>query len=366
MRPVLTRLSALCASGLLLSCAQIAPRGTALAGPHGSARAAPAPAAGAADRAAAAPQADAAYLAARQLHLAQRLPEALPAYQAALRADAGHVNARNGLAALYAEQGDYARAIALWQGLTEQAPAGPDTAYLFSNLGYAYLLSGDYARALAPLEKSCMLDPLNHRAWQHLGSALEQIGQLQRAQLMYRQARALQAHDFKADYATAQRAGVAAAIDSAVSAAPRAEQQWPAIELRETASGIYELHRVDAVPVQELRAPAEIAALLEIRNGNGVNGMARQLARSMGDANLRVVRLTNQKGFGVQRTRVEYLPAFREAADRLAGRVGAGEMLAVEKVDKANLRLVIGRDLTALPVLASAAARPAGSALAVR
>lgn len=364
MRPVLTCFSALCASGLLLSCAQIAPPGMAPAKLQDSARAAPV--AGGSGHAAAAPSADAAYLAARQLHLAQRLPEALLAYQAALRSDGGHVNARNGLAALYAEQGDYARAIALWQGLTGQAAAGPETAYLFSNLGYAYLLSGDFAHALAPLEKSCMSDPLNYRAWQHLGSALEQLGQGQRAQLMYRQAQALQAHDFKADYATARRAGVAAAIDSAVSAAPRAGQQWPAIELRETASGIYELHRVDAAPVQELRAPADIAALLEIRNGNGINGMARRLARSMGDAGLRVVRLTNQKGFGVQRTRVEYLPAFREAAGRLAGRMGAGEMLAVDKADRANLRLVIGRDLTALPVLASAPARPTAAALAVR
>jgi hypothetical protein len=194
-----------------------------------------------------------------------------------------------------------------------------------------------------------MLDPLNHRAWQHLGGTLEQLGQGERAQLMYRQAQTLQAHDFKADYATAQRAGVAAAIDSAVSAPPRAEPQFPAIELRQSASGIYELHRVGAPPAPELRTPAEIAALLEIRNGNGVTGMARELARAMGDASLRVVRVTNQKGYGVQRTRVEYQPAFRDAASRLAERLGAGAdaTLAVDSVARANLRLVIGRDLVA-------------------
>lgn len=163
MRLVLTRLSALCASGLLLSCAQIAPRtgvGATVAG---------APA-GAADAALAAPtpapavSADAAYLAGRQLHLAQQLPQARAAYEAALRVDPGHVNARNALAALHAEQGDYARAIALWQGLTAQAAAGPDTAYLFSNLGYAYLLSGDYPRALAQLEnRACSIRSITAR-----------------------------------------------------------------------------------------------------------------------------------------------------------------------------------------------------------
>jgi tetratricopeptide (TPR) repeat protein len=347
MNPALTRLSALCASGLLLSCAQVAPRAVVATGVGAAA-----PAAGA----------DSAYLAGRQLHLAQLLPQALAAYEAALRVDPGHVNARNALAALHAEQGDYARAIALWRGLTEQAIAGPDTAYLFSNLGYAYLLSGDYPHALAQLEKACMLDPLNHRAWQHLGGTLERLGQGERAQLMYRQAQTLQAHDFKADYAAAQRAGVAAAIDSAVSASPRTDAQFPAIELRQGASGIYELHRIGALPAQQLRAPAEIAALLEIRNGNGVTGMARELARTMGDASLRVVRVTNQKGYGVQRTRVEYQPAFRDAASRLAERLGAGAdaTLAVDSVAPANVRLVIGRDLVAQrSAIAQVQARPA-------
>ncbi|HZV66700.1 MAG TPA: LytR C-terminal domain-containing protein, partial [Telluria sp.] len=255
--------------------------------------------------------------------------------------DPAHLNARNGLATLHAEQGEFSQAIAIWRDLTAGAAPGPAAAFLFSNLGYAHFLNGEYEQALAALEKACLLDPLNHRAWQHLGSALARLGQDERAQLMLRQASALRQHDFKADYAIAPRAGLAA-IDSAVTAHT---------EVRATASGMFELHNVRAAPLPLVLAAPD-AILLEIRNGNGVTGMARSLARSMDDPGLRVVRLSNQKGFGVQQTRIEYQPAFRAAAERLAERFGAATVVQAN-TRTADMRLVIGRDLIrAKPVLA--------------
>ncbi len=196
--------------------------------------------------------------------------------------------------------------------------ARPDSAFLFRNLGYAYFLQGDYASALAALEKACVLDPLSHRAWQHLGQALDKLGQGERAQLMYRQARTLESHDFKADYAATQGSTIAA-IDSAVRAPEQA--------------------KVELAPVL-----AE-SALLEIRNGNGVTGMAAATARTLKDPDLRVVRLSNQKGFDVLQTRVEYQGAYREAAERLAQRFGDATLREVDNCKAADLRLVIGHDL---------------------
>lgn len=343
MRASITYLSIAATAASLLACADTAQR----AAP--SQQAAPVYA-----------NADQAYLIGRSHHLAQRFDSAIAAYQSALQLAPGHINARNGLATVYAEQGRFEQAIPLWQALTAAMAdqQTPENAFLFSNLGYAMFLKGDYDGALGALRKACMLDPLNYRAWHHLGSALDKLGQHDWAQAMYKQAIALQKHDFKTDYAVARRAGVAS-IDIAV-AAPDLEPGVDETRVERTANGMFVMRRITArrgdvaaeaapVPVPDAPASAQAAtepsAALEIRNGNGVRGMARGLANSMSGADWRVVRLSNQKGYGVQRTRVEYQPEFRDAAERLAARFGAAKVVPVSEVARADLRLVIGHDL---------------------
>lgn len=308
--------------------------------------------------------ADQAYLIGRTHHLAQRFDSAIAAYESALRIAPNHINARNGLATLYAEQGLFDKAIPLWQAVTAAMAdqAGPESAFLFSNLGYAMFLQGDYDGALAALGKACMLDPLNHRAWQHLGSAFDRLGQHERAAAMYKQAAGLARHDFKADYAVARSAGIAA-IDSAIAAAD-GPHDIDENRIEKAGNGMFVMRRIhakrkevvathDAIAVHAVQpGPAAIAnvvagagADLEIRNGNGVTGMARALAKTVAGDDWRVVRLTNQKGFGVQHTRVEYQPEFRGAAERLAARFGAAQVVPVANIGRADLRLVIGRDL---------------------
>jgi hypothetical protein len=363
MRPTVKYLSTACAGALLFACADIGQRGE----PHAPLM-----------QATGSP--DDAYVLGRQQHLASRFPAAIESYQAALRVDPHHVNATNGLATLYAERGDLPRAIALWREMTGApgSASGPGTAFLFSNLGYAHLLNGEYRDAVAALERACLLDPLNHRAWRHLGGALEKLGQNERAQLMYKQASTLEQHDVKADYALVRHGGPAAG-DSAA-AKPAAPDGWAATEVRQTGGGMFELRRAPPVAREPAPAPAAAAvdepapaaaataaevvtmpvaapeagepadaapaiAKLEIRNGNGVTGMARSLARKMGDPSLRVVRLSNEKGFKVEQTRVEYRGGFREAASRLAERFGGAMVREVDGGNAADMRLVIGRDL---------------------
>lgn len=345
MQTILKRLSLLAAGSLLLACA-----GTTLRLPSAEQ---------------AAVDAEHAYLVGRTHHLERRPEQALRYYQAALQSAPAHVDARNGLASLYAEQGELDKAIALWETLTESA-AGPESAYMVSNLGYAYFLRGDLASAQAALEKACLLDPLNYRAWHHLGNVLGKAGHHQRAEAMYRQAAALLSHDFKSDYAVAPRAGVAA-IDSALKAAREKEKAaeendgWAQTEVRQTDGGVFILRRIEADGAVKLAAAPSARAMLEIRNGNGVGGMARKLARTMNEGSTRVVRLTNQKGFGVMRSRVEYSLAFKGTALRLAERVGANQLVQVESVGGADIRLVIGRDMkdTPAPMLAGVPKGPA-------
>jgi tetratricopeptide (TPR) repeat protein len=321
------------------------------------------------------------YVRGRNLHLERRYDEAIQAYHAALQVDGTHMNARNGLAIAYAEQRDFAKAIPIWRELTRGATmaSGSATAFLFGNLGHAYFLNGQYDEALVALEKACLLDPLNHRTWQRLGETLQQLGQEERAKQMLRQASALREHDFRADYAAAAGGARLPAIERAVKTPQRADQDWAFIEVIHKPNGMLELRRVTpsrsappAAPVAPAaptapttpktdRTPPVLAAL-EISNGNGRQGLARLMSRQLRDPDVKVVRLTNEKGFAVRQTRIEYQPAYRGVAERLAERFGAGKPVEVSLSGRANVRLVIGRDLSAGSIASRSVVLPAGQA----
>jgi Flp pilus assembly protein TadD len=347
---MLKQISVLCASALLLACAEVARQPGA------------------------APPADAdrAYEQGRQYHLAGRHDDAIAAYRTVLAATPHHARARNALAAAFARQGDFAQAIPIWRALTDElAPgSGPDGAYLFANLGYAYLLGGDLQNAVAALEKACVLDPLDHRAWNNLGESLRRLGQDERAALMFRQAETLRKHDFRGDYTAAGGTAVAA-IEAAVVRPARLESGWAATEVRTAADGTLELLRLPApralaqaapLPPQSPEpapGPVPLAprtrldfVLLEIRNGNGVTGMARLLSRQVTGDGLQVTRLSNEKGFQVRRTRIEHHADFRAAAERLAERLsGTGgqfdsvQIVEVDNCKSTDMRLILGQDL---------------------
>jgi hypothetical protein len=310
--------------------------------------------------------ADEYYLRGRNLQLARRYDEAIAAYEAALQTDGAHVNARNGLAVAYAEKRDFGKAIPIWRELTRGASmsSGTDAAFLFGNLGHAYFLNGQYDEALVALEKACLLDPLNHRTWRGLGETLQQLGQDERAAQMLRQASALRDHDFHADYAAAEGGAKLPAIEQALKTPQRPDQDWAFVEVTSKPNGMLELRRVvpdrsapPAAPVAPVasvapsapKADSSLAAVvaLEISNGNGRQGLARLMSRQLRDADVKVVRLTNEKGFAVRQTRIEYQPAFRGVAERLAERFGASKPVEVSMTGRANVRLVIGRDLSA-------------------
>lgn len=339
MHPPLHRLGILCAACSLFACAALD-------------RSAPHP-----SLPLMAISADEAYLIGRQHQLARASTDAARLYRQALASEPQHVNARNGLATVLAEQGDFTAAIALWQGLTAPLPRdpGPGAAYLFSNLGYAYYLAGQYALAQQAQERSCLLDPASALAWQRLADTLEKRGDSVGAARLQRQAQALLAHDPHVDAALA---GMGASSVLTPAMAPAPADGWSQVELVAGLDGLLTLSRTRAREVaftSAAAAPVAHGATLEITNGNGVTGMARATAQrvhAMGlGTMLRSVRISNEAGYGVRRTRIEYQPAFREMAERLAQQVQPGApLIAVQKVQtaqtsaQADLRLVLGRD----------------------
>lgn len=310
--------------------------------------------------------ADGLYAQGRAHHAAQRYAEAQQAYLKALERAPGHLNARNGLAVLYAGQGDYPQAIALWRELLrEYGPAAtPEQAFVLANLGYAFLLDGQPEAALTVLEQACLLDPLKAQSWDHLAQVLERLGQDQRAALMRRQAATLRAHDIRRDYAVLAPPGAAApparaTAASSQGAAPPPVAAWPdeleRTELTEFGPGLVQLQRVGTAPSRKAKvgppssplpgrpepaAPARVA----ISNGNGGRGMARALARSVDSEQLRVVRVSTLH-FKVRHSRVEYRQEQQEQAARaLAQRLGLDLRAACGDCRKADLRIVLGRD----------------------
>ena len=299
------------------------------------------------------PDADSAYAAGRQHFERGDLPAAQAAYEQALRHAPRHVNARNGLAVLHAQRGEHDAAIAGWLALTQEAGTPqPWQAYLFSNLGHAYYLSGRDAQALTALEQACLLDPLNALAWQHLAQVLERLGQHARAAVMRRQAASLQAHDLRRDLALLhgepQRQPVPAQAPDAAAMARVEITQVDGMARLQRVPAARSLPVAASVPVA--LAPSAPHPRLEIVNGNGVPGLAAALARSLAGGPVQVVRLANESSFQVTRTRIEYRPAQEQAARQLARQLGTQVRTQVQTqaadCPASELRLVLGRDLS--------------------
>ena len=313
--------------------------------------------------------ADAYYALGRSEHEAHRPAAARRAYGLALQVDPAHADARNGIAVLLAEQGDYAPAIALWRALVTEAegaalPAA-ERAFLLGNLGYALYLQGERDEALAMLEQACVLDPYQPLAWEHLASVLEATSDTARALQMMKQARMLRTHDIRQDYALA-----GTALPAVAAPAPR-ESPWPAGLARtevQRVGAVVEVRRVAAralPPALPTKTPAVAAApapagnvqstfRLEISNGNGVRGMAAAWARRLRQpafAQWQSVRLTNVRPFAVAVSRIEYRDSgaagdtARVLATSLATRLGMRAMPADgPAAGLVDLRIVLGWD----------------------
>lgn len=315
--------------------------------------------------------ADVSYAAGRRHFDAGELPAAQAAFEQTLLRAPQHVDARNGLAVLYAQRGEHDAAIAQWQVLTQGTSAPrPQQAYLFSNLGHAYYLRGHDALALSALEQACLLDPLNALAWQHLAQVLERLGQHERAAVMRRQASSLQEHDVRSDLAllrgkdeTAARPVVAAVPQEPAMARIEITHSDGMAHLQRVpaASGMLAMPLMPLIPVMRampamalvrpmparlrLRLASVPRPRLEIVNGNGVPGLAATLARSLAGAPVQVVRLANDANFQVAHTRIEYRPAQQQAARSLARQLGMQVQTLVADCPGSELRLVIGHDM---------------------
>lgn len=97
---------------------------------------------------------------------------------------------------------------------------------------------------------------------------------------------------------------------------------------------------------------ASVPPRIEIRNGNGVAGMARRVGTMLDGHGLSVVRLSNEPGFGTRRTVIRFSTG-HETAARAIGRLLPVPVL-IEPTGhgarQAAIRIVLGHDLAGPPV----------------
>jgi hypothetical protein len=333
----------LCAGALLLACADVARHPGATQGFD----------------------ADRAYDQGRQHHLAGRYDEAIAAYRTVLAAAPRHVRARNALAAAFARQGDFAQAIPIWRALTDETGARHRTGWRLPvrqprlRLPAGRRLPEGGCRA----GKACVLDPLDHRAWRTSAKAC--AGSARTSAPPRCSARPdLAQPRFPGRLCRRRRQRRWRRSKRRSRCPARPDSGWAATEVRTAADGTLELLRLPSqralahtAPVRAARPSRRRAArlelvLLEIRNGNGVSGMARALSRQVMGDGLQVTRLSNEKGFQVRRTRIEHgarLPRRGRTAGRAPGlRAGRFEPVQIVQVDNCkptDMRLVLGQDL---------------------
>lgn len=85
---------------------------------------------------------------------------------------------------------------------------------------------------------------------------------------------------------------------------------------------------------------------LEVANGNGVGGMARSVAQQLRSEGYGRARLTNESGFAVRKTLIQYRPGFEAQALELQNSLRAGVPVLASARLRADVqvRLALGKD----------------------
>lgn len=316
----------------------------------------------------------------------RRVAEAQKAYEQAVAADAGHAEALNALAALYAEQGDLARALETFRRIEALAP---DQAYLHNNLGYTLLLQGRPADAIAEFRRALSLDPSYERAWINLERAAQAGGdtalaeQAKERRLVFASwARRVPADADPAPSLTAspglsspagdrsEPVAIARAVpdtahlevrplppQAAIRTAPRAVQSVEApamvpVTLRSYGGpGGATLEPVRTLTLElaasPTPAPAPTDFRLEVSNGNGVRHFATRFSAMLRKAGQPVARITNHRSFDARATVIEYRSGYAAAADALNAHFRLGASLQELGADRlgTDVRVILGKDL---------------------
>lgn len=340
------------------------------------------------------------------------------AFRRALALDGGNAEAHNALAATLAAQGRLDEALASFQAAVQ---ANPKAAHLHANLGRAYWLMGRRDQAVAELRTALAQDPGNRNAREVLARAEAGVDGANGAMGPGAGPEAPPPPPAPVARAAADLAPPAPVVSAAVAATPTVQGSQGITVVEEVPVGdrraavqvvsntgpaavlVPAQAPADGSPVLTVEEPPVLASAtprrvdtgwvtaatlsgavapsasvapptapagsvparfrLEVANGNGTTGLARQVGRSLAAAGFPKGRLTNQKPYTQPATQIQYREGFADQARALGERFPQSpDVVARSGLDaRVDVRIVLGHDLPRTVALTDppAASRPA-------
>jgi len=243
--------------------------------------------------------------------------KAIEAYHKAIALNPSYVEVHNGLAVIYAIQGNFDLS---FQHFSKALKIEPRSSYLHNNLGYAYLIQGNEYEAAEAFKMALQIDPKNEQARTNLVTASNRIG------VSVEELMAIALSESTVDNSA-----------SVTAVQFNSNEDTKASELVQVASNVYEFNKLEstiATPVEEqLNIDPVMIAMsvekqdskvqrftemrIEVSNGNGVGGMARQVSHFLEHYGAEGVRLTNHQTFYYPETEIYFRSGNAQHANQL-------------------------------------------------
>ncbi|WP_394808536.1 LytR C-terminal domain-containing protein [Nitrosomonas sp.] len=277
-------------------------------------------------------------------------PRAIAAYEKALAAKPDYVEVLNGLGVIYSALGQHELSL---QHLHKAIQISSQETYLYNNLGYAYLVYGNEAGAAKALEKALLLDPENKRAHHNLLIAHERIALAAKTEL---------SNLAQTDSTFPETSSIALETTQAdfnklddTEAPPQFLISQPAITPTQApAYKMAEKYVPDPVLSKETLLPEITRQLgnrdiqIEVSNGNGISGMAKQVSGFFQQYGFAKARLTNHPSFNQNQTEIYYRPNSYQEAHQINQMLTKQARLieSMELRQDVQVKILLGRDFS--------------------
>ncbi|MFZ9237144.1 MAG: tetratricopeptide repeat protein [Burkholderiaceae bacterium] len=272
----------------------------------------------------------------KKLHRAGQYLEAKQAYVNALSLDPTHAEAKNGIAGLMGVSGDLDSAIALLEQLTKDHPAP----HVYANLAYALELRGRDLEARDALQQALSIDPsheVNRRRLQAMNYKLNMPSETTPS--VKADPSALTFSSENIIEATGPSTYV---LRYSLPASPLSSVD--SVNDSDGKSKVISSAPADAQVKVPTKVVNDAALSVELINGNGVNGLAKQIGKSLPADHWRVVRTANYKHYSVGLTRIEYQLRHADDARRFSSMLGIGTRFRPNNGQRGTLRIILGHD----------------------
>jgi tetratricopeptide (TPR) repeat protein len=309
------------------------------------------------------------YQMARYHHRKISYATAIEFYQKVLAVNPDYIEAHNGLGVIYSTQGQHPLALEHFQKAIRIAPSAT---YLYNNLGYAHLIQGQNSEAVAAFQEALNFDPHNSKARQNLAMAQKRMGMIEGmavfSPVMKKpeeiSASAPQNLPIKQNSSQQQLVQVAPNVyefrveqeklHTTPTVAPASKAVPKTVSTPVTASpSTSSIYLTPLTHDQaEKSAPENSAAVeqnkrIEISNGNGVAGMAKDMAAFLKSYGFDNARLTNHPTFQQPQTEIHYHTDAHTHAVRIS-QLMPGQVKMIENNELREdtpLKILLGKDI---------------------